>query len=306
MRDQKIHGDDPVARNAALALCLTLLMTVAGCARSSSGASPASNASALADLAPPKRIVSLAPNLTEYLFALEAGERLVGVTRYCDAPPAAQALPKVGGFVDFNFEAVVSLRPELVVTVKNSANQAFIERLERAGLRVYWTDLVGSADVFRVTRELAGLLGDTGRGEALAGRLREEMQRVGARLAGRLSRRVLVVYGHRPLIVAGPGTLVDELIRMAGSHNVAGEGSLPYPTWSMEQVIRAAPEIIIDSYMEGSDGEHLTRWGGWASVPAVREGRVVRLGTDAALRPGVRLPELYEALARALHPEEAD
>ena len=263
-----------------------------------------SNASRLTLSAPPARIVSLAPNLTELLFALGAGPRVVGVTRYCDEPAAAKTRTRVGGFVDLDFETVLSLRPDLVVAVKNSQNRDFVRRLEEAGVRVYWTALVSEEDVFRVTSELAALLGRGAAGDELRSTVREALSDVERRVAGAPGRRVLLVFGYRPLVVAGPGTFADALIRRAGGRNVAAGSLMSYPSWSVEEVVRAAPDVIIDAYMgTGAEGDAGALWSDLTSIPAVRHGRIGRLQTSAILRPGPRLPEALDAVARLIHPE---
>ena len=264
----------------------------------------ASNAARLELARPPQRVVSLAPNLTEFLFALDAGDRVVGVTRYCDQPPEAATRTRVGGFVDPNFEAVVGLRPDLVVAVKNSQNRAFVSRLEDFGVPVYWTALVTEDDVFRVCRELAGLLAVEASGARLADSIRRGMKRVEERLAGAPRRRVMLVFGHSPLVVAGRGTFAEALLARAGGENVAGTTPLPYPIWSMEAAVRAAPEVIVDNYMgSGDESANRAMWEGWSSIPAVRDGRVHRLRATSTLRPGPRLAEALEELARLVHPE---
>lgn len=292
----------------SIRLVLVASLALAACKRAPEAPDTyalASNAALLPPAPAPSRVVSLAPNLTEYLFALGAGDRVVGVTRFCDWPPEAATRPKVGGFVDLDFETVLGLSPDLVVAVKNSGNRDFVRRLEEVGVRVYWTELTTEDDVFRVARELATLLGRPTDGTALVADLHARIAALEARLAGAPPRRVLVVYGHRPLVVAGGGSFADALIRRAGGVNAAGASRLAYPAWSMEEVVDAAPDVIIDNTMVPGSEEGGLDWARWTSIPAARDGRVYTLGASSTMRPGPRLPEALAELARLVHPERA-
>ena len=301
----------PRAARFALATTLIAFAVAAGAcrARSAAGTDPGpddapigpSNAASLTLAARPLRIVSLAPSLTEFLFALGAGDRVVGVTRFCDRPPEAARLPRVGGLVDLDVETVLALRPDLVVAVDSTRKRGFLRPLAAAGVPTYWTVLDSEEDVYRVARELAGLVADAEAGERVVADIQRGMAAVEARLAGAPERRTLLVYGHEPLVVAGAGSFADALIRRAGGVNVAGDSPLPFPTWSVEEAIRAAPDVILENFV-GTTGPG-DAWDRWQSIPAVRDGRVHRLTDTAALRPGPALPEALESVARRIHPE---
>jgi iron complex transport system substrate-binding protein len=291
---------------AAAALAASATIGAAGCRAAGGGADAApagapSNAAALSLAAPPQRIVSLAPNLTEFLFALGAGPQVVGVTRFCDFPPEAGALPKVGGLVDLDVETVLSLTPDLVVANEGTRTQGFLRPLEASGVPVYWTRLDSEADVYRVAEELGGLLARPAAGERLSASIRAGLAAVEARLHGAPPRRTVLVFGHEPLVVAGGGSFADALLRRAGALNVAGDTQRPFPVWSVEAAVRAAPEVIIDNWVGAAPPADL--WARWPSIPAVRAGRVHRLEATATLRPGPRLPLALETLARLIHPE---
>jgi iron complex transport system substrate-binding protein len=250
-----------------------------------------------------QRIVSLAPSVTEIVFALGAGERLVGVTRFCDEPQAARALPKIGGFLDPSLEAVASLHPDLVVTVPNGQARAVTERLAELGIAVLLLYDYTLDDVERGIAAVADALQVPTAGQALLARMRSEVAAVQAAVIGQPRPSVLFLYGHRPLVAAGPGSYADALIAIAGGVNAARRGNARYPTLSLETLIGLAPEVIIDAYPAGMGAApepmELDRM---SSVPAVQSGRVHSLSDNAALRPGPRVGADARLLAALLHP----
>ncbi|HLK10921.1 MAG TPA: helical backbone metal receptor [Candidatus Binatia bacterium] len=275
------------------AACATLLvLATVGCAPVPSGAGGG----------PPARVVSLAPSLTEIVWALGAGERLVGVCAQCDYPPAVAALPRVGGYLAPSVEAVIGVRPDLVVVVPSPGNREAVRALERVGVRVLVVHDRTLDDLRASVRALAGALGLTAAGERLVADVDHGLAAVHARVAGLPARRVLLVVGHSPLVVAGAGTLQDELLTIAGGTNVAADAGQAWPQVAPELVVARAPEVIVDAAMGTEAGGH-DLFAGLTTVPAVRDGRVVALRGDALFRAGPRVVEAAEALVRAIHPE---
>jgi iron complex transport system substrate-binding protein len=250
------------------------------------------------------RIVSLSPATTEIVFALGLGPQVQGVTRYCDHPPEASALPKIGGFIDPSFEATVGLAPTLAVAAGSPALDGFLGRLRRAGIAVVAPPLETLDDTLRGIEAIGAATGRQREAAALAGQIQADLDRLRSRAASGRPVRTLLIYGHRPLVVAGPTTFAGELLALAGAENVASGAKVPYPTWSMEDVARAAPEVIVDASMGGEASENaaLGRWAGWESIPAVRDGRVHVLRDTSLMRPGPRLGEALDLLRRALYP----
>lgn len=246
--------------------------------------------------ASPRRVVSLAPSLTDTVVALGEASRLVGVTRYDDAPEV-RSLPRVGGFLDPSAEAVLGLRPDLVLWLTDGAALPAVRRIAELGVPVRAIPVVTVADVFACARLTGEALGNPAAGERLARSLEEAVASAGRRTAGLPRVRVLMVIGRDPLVVAGPGSYPDALIGIAGGANVAG-GGRPWPVYSLEKAAAANPDLVVDAaVLEPPEG--LSRL---ASIPAVRAGRVVRLRNDDALRPGPRLAAALKDLVRALHP----
>ncbi len=271
-----------------------LALAIAGVA----GCSPAAPAPA----GVPRRVVSLAPSTTEVVYALGAGDRLVGVCAQCDQPPEAAAVPRVGGYLSPSVEAVVGTRPELVIAVPSPGNREAVRALERVGVRVLVVQDRTLADLWASIHEVAGALGIPDAGERLTAGLRARLAAVEASVRGLPRRRVLVVVGHNPLVTVGSGTLQDELVALAGGVNVVADAGTMWPTVTLELVVARAPEIIVDAAM-GTEVAGSALFAGLTTVPAVRDGRIVVLRDDAFLRAGPRVPRAAAALAAAIHPE---
>ena len=247
----------------------------------------------------PRRVVTLAPSLTDTVVALGLADRIVGVTRYDDAPEVRDR-PRVGGFLDPVPEAVLALRPDLVLWITDGGALGPVERLAALGLPVLALPIVSVADVLAGARIVAAALGEPAAGERVAARLEAGVAQVRVRAANVKPVRVLFVVGREPLVVAGPGSFPDELLRLAGAVNVA-TGGRPWPVYPLERAVADDPDIVIDGAVD-EPPEGLKRL---AAIPAIARGRVVRLADAGALRPGPRLPAALDALFRALHPEAA-
>jgi iron complex transport system substrate-binding protein len=264
----------------------------------------ATEASATAE---PMRIVSLAPSVTETVFALGLGDRLVGVSTFCDYPPAAEHVDRVGTFLTPNVEAIIAKRPDVVIAVPSPGNQDGVESLRRVGVKVVTVDPNTVEEIKQSLVTIARILGHEDRGRALVAAIDGRIDAVRRRLAGVTPRKVLMIVGQTPLIAVGPGTFQDELIRMARGVNLAAEAGNPWPHLSLEFVIAAAPEAIIDTTMgneERAGAEAaLAFWNAFPSIPAVRERRVSGYKAYPLLRPGPRIAEAFEMIARFIHPE---
>jgi iron complex transport system substrate-binding protein len=277
-------------------LGILLLIGVALMMRTPPGTSPV----APPTTGSPLRIVSLAPSVTEILFSLDVGDRVVGVTRFCNQPEAATRLPKVGGYIDPNVEAILALKPTHVVAVEEAKNENVIAQLEGLGVNVLVIDTRTLGGLREGVISLAAVVDATEQGERLNGLIDTAMEEVGARISSKDRPKVLVVLGHQPLVVAGTGIFVDELIEAAGGINVASKSAQEYPIWSIEHVIKAAPDVIVEVVMGG--GGSLS-WKDWQTIPAVRDGRVVTASdSDLLLRPGPRIGVGLRWLANVIHP----
>jgi iron complex transport system substrate-binding protein len=251
------------------------------------------------------RIVSLAPSVTETLFALGAGGDVVGVSTYCDYPPEAAKVDKVGTFLAPSAEVILAKRPDLVIAVPSPANRGPVEALERIGLKVLVVDPETLDGIRRTIETIAAAVGRAEAGRDLLRRMDGDIAAIRTALAGVTPRRTLMVVGHSPLVAVGRGIYLDELIAMGGGINVAADAGGPWPHLSLEVVLIQAPEVIIDTSMgtaaDAARGGAF--WGELATLPAVRQGRVRGYRDDALLRPGPRVGAALATLARFIHPE---
>ena len=253
----------------------------------------------------PLRVVSLAPSLTEIVFALGRGDWLVGVTDFCDYPPEARSKPKIGGSMTPDLERVVRLRPDLVLATAEGNPRDTVAQLTRLRIPVFAVKPDGYAGVLASMEAVGRAMQAEAAATTLVRDIQRRMVAVASAVAGQPHPRVLYLVWTDPLIAAGPLTYIHDLIEMAGGANVVRERSVPYPRLGWEAVVRAAPEVIlVASHGQGSDHRPVGQaWKEWQSVPAVRTGRVLAVPGDTIHRPGPRVVEGVERLARAIHPE---
>ncbi|MBX3397025.1 MAG: ABC transporter substrate-binding protein [Phycisphaerae bacterium] len=304
--------------SAGAAALLVLGLQFAGCDRPSEGRSDSSEFDTTGrPRTVPTRIVAIAPNATEMIFALGAGESLVGVSDFCRLPAREESSgrtepARVGGLIDPNLELILRLEPDLVV-LRGRIDP--VESLCRAhGISVYHDPTNSFDDVFRTIGELGDMLGREREAAALMERTRLRIERVRQTVAGRPVPRVLFTT-DRPVdslsrvTTCGKGTFVDEMIRRAGGENIFGSLEVAYPEVSLEAVLLARPEVIVEVMpVLSGDHEALARrvteqWRRLGSLPAAENGRIHVL-TDAELViPSPRIADAIERLAGLLHPE---
>jgi iron complex transport system substrate-binding protein len=256
----------------------------------------------------PSRIVSLAPNLTEILFALGLGDQVVGVTRDSDYPPAALTKAKVGTFWQPSMEAVIATRPDLIVTLAFEQQKELAQRLTRMGYDCLTVNIESMDDLFRAIVSLGAATGAREQARTLAGSIRTEIHRLQALTAGMPPVKVLWVVQREPLRVAGRDTFANELIELGGGENAIGPTLHKYPPLGAEQVIAVGPEVVIEPAMApGSRSQQrrqsLRYWQRYTNIPAVRNERIYVLDGALVSRLGPRLPVGVEAVARCLRPQ---
>jgi iron complex transport system substrate-binding protein len=250
---------------------------------------------------PPHRIVPLAPSLTEILFALDAGDWVVGVTDHADYPPEAGDKPSVGGGVDPNMEAIVALQPDLVLASADTNRWDTLVRLERLKIPVFGVKPVGVEGVLASIARVGEVLGRSPQAEKLIAEMRRRMAAVSERVSTLPRPTILYVVWIDPLIVAGRETVIDDLIRIAGGANIVQAPG--FARYDLEQVVIHPPDLIVLAFDRGGpqDGQVLRRLPVWREVPTVRDGAVRVIDAGMMNRPGPRIAEAVEVLARAFH-----
>ncbi|MDT8324341.1 MAG: helical backbone metal receptor [Bacteroidota bacterium] len=251
---------------------------------------------------PPRRIVSLAPSLTESLFVLGADSLVTGVTSVCNYPPETAALPVVGDLLAPDVERILALRPDLVLMSVEGNTHATFEKLDRVGLRIFVSNPRSIDGVCRTLRDLGAI---TGR-EAAATQFIDSVRRIERRLRAErppYAPSLLLLIGTQPIMAAGDGSFLNELIDLAGARNAAAAVPGNYPTLNREAVLRMNPAMLLfPDDMHFDAGDLRARFPEWKGIDAVRRGRLHAVDADIFLRPGPRVflaAQRLHALVRA-------
>jgi iron complex transport system substrate-binding protein len=251
------------------------------------------------------RIVSLAPNLTEIVFALGEGDRLAGDTDYCDYPAEALRKPHVGGAVNPNLEVVVSLMPDLILASKSINRRETVDALDHIGLPVYVTDPHSVEGMIASVEHIGSAIGVDKSAGALAENLRTRLAELDRRVSGAVPRRVLFVVWTEPLISVGRDTFIADALNRAGGRSVV-DTRTEWPHVSIEEIVKLQPEFLVFASAHTGDAQHdietLRTLPGWRSLNAIQQGNVIVI-SDAINRPAPRMVDAIEQLARALHPK---
>lgn len=263
--------------------------------------------------ATPERIISLAPSITETLFALELGDKLVAVTDYCDYPPAAQSLPSVGGYTDTSLEAILNQKPDLVIMLQGQ--QKLRQQLHQLGIRTHSLNNSHLSDIEAAIASIGQVTGHQKQARALLADIQQKKQQLQAKIQSVAPVRTLISIAHyvhsdqlETVYIAGQHDFYNDLLTLAGGINVYQDSRVKVPSISKEGVIRMNPDVIIDIFPEADDHQSdmdlvMKQWQQLESVNAVKSGRVHILQRDYASIPGPRIIQLLEDFARVLHPE---
>ena len=249
----------------------------------------------------PRRVVSLAPSVTESILALGQGHRLVGISDFCPRPPDAPDAVRIGGLLTPDLERIHSLRPDLLVGTTSGNDPDLARQAETLAVPLY---ILHTPDVERVLIGLEGLsdaLGDASIGRRLAERLRGRLAAVAAAVSGRPRPRVLFMVWEDPLIVPGKSAFLTDAIARAGGDSITADAPAAYPAYSVESAIARAPDVILTTEERRDALARLRSDAAWARVPAVRDGRLHAL-PDSVARPGPGIVDGIEAMARLLQP----
>ena len=252
----------------------------------------------------PSRIVSLAPSLTETLYALGVQDRLVGDTDYCDYPPDAQKKRKVGGIVNPNLEEIAALHPDLVLVTKEINRLETVRALDALGIPAYATHARNVDDILSTTQKLADLLGVSETGKSLTADLQARLRALHSRLEALPPSRVLFIVWTHPLISVGRNTFIADALRKADAASIV-DASQDWPQMNLEEVVRLQPDYLVFAASHADSAAHdfdsLANLPSWQLLDAVRNRRFAVI-SDAVNRPAPRIVSAIEDLARQLHP----
>ncbi len=253
--------------------------------------------------ATPMRIVSLAPSVTETLFALGAGGEVVGVSQYCDYPPEVRNLPRVGSFLTPNLEAIISLRPTIVIGIGLSSDVRQIRALKSMGYRVLMVHDSSLKEIEESIAEVGEAIGRANQARELIAKIKSQIEAVRERVAGVREERALMLVGHQPIVAVGRGTFLNELLEIARADNIAAASGEEWPQLSLEYIIAMRPEVILDGSMGNDPTSPSHFWEKYPTIPAVENHRVFGYPQDPILHSGPRVGQSLETIARTIHPE---
>jgi iron complex transport system substrate-binding protein len=300
-----------VAAPAVVALALVVLAACGSASSSSSSPSPSATGPITATddsghqvtlASPAARVVSLAPANTEIAFAIGAGDKLVAGTSYDDYPAAAKALPKIGDFQSPSVEKIVSFQPDLVLAT-GGIQSGLRAKLENLGIKVFVVNPSTLDGVYSDMTALGRLLGVSGQATTVVDSMKQRAAAVEQKVAGLARPTVFVEIYSKPLMTAGTGTFIDNLIALAGGTNIGSAAGSGYPTFSEEVLLKDDPDVYIATTGSMASPGQIARRSGYDGLKAVQDGRVYVIDDDLLVRPGPRLIDGLEQLAQMIHPE---
>ena len=253
----------------------------------------------------PQRIVSLAPGITEILFALNLDGKIVGVTSFCDWPREAAKKTSVGGFTNPSLEKIVSLKPDLILATADGNRPETVRQLEKIGMTVYVMNPVDTAGILQSILHIGDVTGRRQAARILTAQLQRRLDVVTAQISNKKKPRVFFQIGMDPVITVGKRTLISDVIEWAGGTNIAGTDTARYPRYSAEGVMAHAPDILLFAPM-ATDREFKKvkkYWEQFSNIPAVKNRKIYPMNTDLIGRASPRIVDAIEQTAKILHPE---
>ncbi|MGP0564578.1 MULTISPECIES: ABC transporter substrate-binding protein [unclassified Nitrospina] len=286
-------------RNALAVVCLLALLAYAG--------------SALADSPPkaPQRIISMSPSITEFLFELGVGDRVVGVTNFCKYPPEACTRTKIGSLLHPSLERWITLNPDLVI--HQATSHTLRNNALNLGIRTLGVEMQTLQQIYESVRKMGEVLQIEDRAEGLVHRLQSGIDGYRGKLKGHAPKPALLILGDsnepgRSLYAVGPSSFLGELFALAGAENIVTDTIAPYPKINKEYIIQQSPQVIIEAgpamnMTAKEKAARLKEWGRFSTIRAVSDNNIHFIGADYILIPGPRLLKILDDFARALHPE---
>lgn len=255
----------------------------------------------------PQRIVSMAPSVTETLFAVGAGRRVIGVTTADDYPPEVEAVERVGDYRGPNVEKVLSLNTDLMILSFDGATKGYADDMqEKTSAKVVVLNPKTVEEAISSVGLVATVVGKREKGRVVEERLRGELRRIEDAVAGEPKPTVFYEVWGDPLQTAGPGSFIDDAIRFAGGTNIAADTGEGYPEYSKEVLLQKDPDYYLAGRSSGVTVEEISGRPGYSALGAVKDGRVEIVNDDLIVRPGPRIVDGVREIAEAIHPEAFD
>lgn len=251
----------------------------------------------------PRRVISLAPGLTEIVFELGAGHTLVGRTARCNEPPEALKIQDIGAYLNPDLERIISLSPDLVLSPETGMRKEVVDKLTELGIPAFVDNSQTLDEIVHSINRLGTILGRESEANTIVQQFQQRRQATRDRVDHISKPLVLFAVGIRPLVIAGGRSFIGSLIREAGGVNVAEDAVVPYPKFNMEEVARRDPDIIIVLNKECRGDECFNEWQRHQALSAVRNNKVYELDADLVARASARIIDALEQLAAIFHPE---
>jgi len=247
---------------------------------------------------PAERIISLAPHITELMFSIDAGDRLVATVEYSDYPPAAKQIRRIGGYNAIDMESILALQPDLIIAWRSSNNPVQIKRLQSLGIPVFINEPHHIRDIPETARRLAILTGQDKQAKVFIEKFEQHHISLKKHFASRRPVKVFYEIWHQPLMTINGERLISDVIRLCGAVNVFSDVPVPAPTVSIESVVLAAPDIIVIGGMKEARQDWLTAWQRWSQLPAVANEQLYFINPDLMQRHGPRILQGAEQLCQ--------
>ncbi|WP_409227878.1 helical backbone metal receptor [Gudongella sp. SC589] len=252
---------------------------------------------------PPQRIISLAPSNTEILFAIGAGDKVVGVTSYDDYPEDVLDIEKIGDFNGINLERIIELEPDLVINYGDGVTEEN-ERLLEAGIQIAGFEPESIEEIRDTILRIGEMTGHKQEALELVDEMASKEEEILESIEGLEKKTVFYEIWHEPLMAAGPGSFIDQLISLAGGENVANDAEGEYPQYDLEQLIERNPEVYLTANdLPEKTVDSIKERPGYSEIDAIKNGRVYLIDGNVISRPGPRIIQALELIVEAIHPE---
>jgi iron complex transport system substrate-binding protein len=250
----------------------------------------------------PHRVISLAPSMTEMIYAVGAGEQLIGNTLYCNYPEEAKIVTKVGDMISIDYEKILSLKPDLIfITVEGNVKNGY-EKLTRLGFKVFVSNPRNYSGIKKTFKDLGKIFGMEDKANQTIKNWDERYNKITDEVKKYPAKSAMFIIGLNPVILAGKNTFINELLTSAGLTNIASDSPLNYPIFSREEIIKRNPDYIITTGMSSEENkEQISIYREWKTLKAIQKKCVLIVNPDLYLRPGPRFIDALEDLFKKLH-----